>query len=129
MQKKVLIVDDDPLIGSVYGYLLTSAGLKVRFARNAIDALGDLKQFEPDVVLLDLDLPDVNGIEWLREVRTYPKMKNLAVIIFTTGAHASQVQDALASDAMFVLGKGETDPEVVVRAILKAANAVASRAA
>ena len=119
--KKVLVIDDDPLIGSVYVYLLTSAGFKVQFVRDATDALVALKTFQPDVALLDLDLPDINGIEWLREIRTYPTLGKLPVIVFTAGTKPELIKAAYASDALFVLSKQDTPPEEVVKAVVKAA--------
>jgi CheY-like chemotaxis protein len=119
--KKVLLIDDDPFVGTVYGRKLMTAGYNVQVATDGAAALLALKSFMPDVVLLDLDLPGVNGIEWLREVRSYPGLKHLPVVVLSAGSHAWQMKAAWESDALYVLSKAITEPQMVVAAVSDAA--------
>ena len=120
--KKVLLIDDDPVIGTTYGRRLRSAGYDVQVVCDGADGLLALKDFRPDVVLLDLDMPGVNGIEWLREIRSYPTLRHLPVVVLSAGSHSWQMRAAWESDAMYVLSKGTTAPDAVVDAIDEAAS-------
>ena len=119
--KKVLLIDDDPFVGTVYGRKLVSAGYNVQVATDGNEGLLALKKFMPDVVLLDLDLPGINGIEWLREVRSYPSLKSLPVVVLSAGSHSWQMKAAWESDAIYVLSKALTEPSMVVEAVSDAA--------
>ena len=121
--KKVLLIDDDPIVGSVYGHKLLSAGYSVQVATDGTEGLLALKKFMPDVVLLDLDMPGVNGIDWLREVRTYPRLQHLPVVVFSAGSCSWQLKAAWESDAMYVLSKAVTEPQTVIDAVGEAAAA------
>lgn len=119
--KRVLLIDDDPVIGKVYGNKLTAAGYFVRIAADGAEGLAALKSFQPDVVLLDLEMPGVSGVDWLREVRSYPSHQQLPVIVFTSGSDRWQMKAAWESDAMYVLTKSVTAPETLMDAIGDAA--------
>ncbi len=119
--KKVLLIDDDPVVATVYGRKLSSAGYNVHVAVDGTEGLLALKRFRPDVVLLDLDMPGVNGVEWLHEVRSYPSLKNLPVVVLSSGSHAWQMKAAWESDALYVLSKAVTEPELVLTAVDQAA--------
>ena len=122
LMKKVLLVDDDPIIVATYSRKLQAAGFVVEGAHDGDEGLFALKRFKPDVVLLDLQMPRINGIEWLREVRCYPKLRKLPVVIFSAGTLEWQMKAARDSDAMFVLSK-TTKPEMVIEAVSAAATA------
>ncbi len=119
--KKVLLIDDDPVIGTTYGRKLRTAGYDVHVVGDGTEGLLALKDFRPDVVLLDLDMPGVNGIDWLREIRCYPTLRHLPVVVLSAGSHGWQMKAAWESDAMSVLSKGAADPETVVQAVADAA--------
>jgi CheY-like chemotaxis protein len=119
--KRVLLIDDDPVIGKVYGNKLAAAGYSVQLASDGAEGLAALKSFQPDVVLLDLEMPGVSGVDWLREVRSYPTHQQLPIIVFTSGADRWQMKAAWESDAMYVLTKAATKPEALVEAVGDAA--------
>lgn len=119
--KKVLLIDDDPVIGTTYGRKLRTAGYDVHVAGDGTEGLLALKDFRPDVVLLDLDMPGLNGIEWLREIRSYPTLRHLPVVVLSAGSHGWQMKAAWESDAMYVLSKAMAAPEAVVNAVDDAA--------
>ena len=119
--KKVLLIDDDPVIGTSYGRKLRSAGYDVHVAEDGAEGLLALKDFRPDVVLLDLDMPGINGIEWLNEIRCYPTLRHLPVVVLSAGSHGWQMKAAWESDAMYVLSKSVAAPDQVVQAVDDAA--------
>lgn len=82
MNKTVLIVEDEIVLQDVYKLILSSQGYGVHTANNGIEGIKQLKAHKPDVVLLDMFMPVMDGREMLRNVDTkeYPKTK---FIVFT----------------------------------------------
>ncbi|HUW71923.1 MAG TPA: response regulator [Candidatus Humimicrobiaceae bacterium] len=89
MKPKILIIEDDRAIIDLYKEVLPMAGLEIEIldlGKDAIKRLEDIRQGKkekPDLILLDLILPDIKGIEILREARKYPETKNLKIYILT----------------------------------------------
>lgn len=89
MKPKILIIEDDRAIINLYKEVLPMAGLEIEIletGQEAIKGLEEIRQGKkerPDLILLDLILPDMNGIEILKEARKYPETKNLKIYILT----------------------------------------------
>ena len=84
MLKKILIVEDEkPLVDAIQESLV-SQGFDVRVAENGAGALKALKEYIPDLIILDIVMPDMDGITFLKEIRK-PDSSNLhtKVLIFT----------------------------------------------
>lgn len=79
----VLIVDDDESIRETVRFLLEDAGYETHVARNGVDALDLLGRLEPAVVLLDLVMPAMTGIELLQRVQLEPQLARHAYIIWS----------------------------------------------
>lgn len=90
MSKHVLLVDDDPLIRTSLGFNLERAGYRTSTAADAENALGLARRDPPDVVLLDIGLPGMDGLEALRELR---KQADLPIIFVT--ARRRELEKAL----------------------------------
>ncbi|HZP12060.1 MAG TPA: response regulator [Nevskiaceae bacterium] len=115
--KKVLLIDDDPVIAAVYESLFIGAGFDVMLAEDGEQGLAAVFRSRPDVVLLDLSMPKLNGLQWLDKVRKDARFAKLPVVVFTAGSIAWQVNAAKNSDATMVLSKKTSDPEGVVKAV------------
>ena len=111
--KKILIIDDDPLITTVYEKHFRADGFEVRIANSGKAGLIAVREFEPDAVLLDLNMPDVNGVQWLQDVRKDPKHLHLPVVVFTAGTIAWQVFASNNSHVNFLFKEGAVPKEVV----------------
>ena len=81
--KKILIVDDDPLIIRMYQYRLSHDGLEVVMAFDGEEAVMKAKKEHPDLILLDLMMPKMNGVEALRFLKKEIDTKDIPVIILT----------------------------------------------
>lgn len=94
-RKRLLCVDDNPvnrlLIDAALGDM---PGLSVRFAVDGQSARQALARERPDLVLLDLVLPDQHGLDWLREVRAQPRYAGLTVVLFTADTDALTLEAA-----------------------------------
>lgn len=87
---RLLVVDDDPLQQQILQEVLSPMGVEVQSALNGRQALDCLQQDQPDGVLMDLQMPIMNGLQTTREIRAQARLKQLPVLALS--AH-SQLQD------------------------------------
>jgi CheY-like chemotaxis protein len=81
--KKVLVVDDDLDTAQSMVRLIRLMGHEVEFAINGIAALGIAQRFKPDIVLLDIGLPDSRGWEVARQLRRIPALEQVRILAIT----------------------------------------------
>lgn len=112
--KKILIVEDDPIIADLYQRKFAAEHFTVELAGDGSTAMESLKTHRPDVVLLDLQLPQVNGIEVLKFIRATPELQTLPVIVFTNAYLGNLVQSAWKAGANKCLTKAICTPRQVV---------------
>ena len=86
MSEKILIVDDEPDIVELLDYHLTKEGYKTKTSHNGKEALEVAKDFLPDLILLDLMMPEMDGIETCVEIRETPQLKGTLVALLTARA-------------------------------------------
>ena len=79
----VLIVEDDPATREMYRSALRMAGLSLVVAADGVAALHQIDEAVPDVVVLDLDIPHVNGIAILEELAASPRTAGIPVLVVT----------------------------------------------
>lgn len=118
--KTVLIIDDNPVITSIYRGKLATGGLHTEVATDGEAGLEMLDRCKPDVVLLDLMLPKVNGMDVLKRIRARPEYKTLPVVVFSNSYSADVMQQAWGFGATDVLHKSSTTPQNVVLALIRA---------
>lgn len=98
--KKILIIDDDDAQRILYEIEISEMGYEVILAKNGMEALKKMSQQKPDVVVLDLMLPGMDGIELLRKILgTYPEVP---VIIHTAYSHYKDKLLSWAADAYII---------------------------
>ena len=120
MAHKVLIVDDDLLIRQVLRYSLRRAGYEVLEAANGPDALASVSGDRPDVLLLDLMMPDVNGFAICSALRANPATRGLPIIMLTARADDQARDLGMSAGANAYLTKPVHPDELVacVRRVL-----------
>lgn len=100
-KEKILLVDDEPDIIDLIAYNLEKEGYEIRSANNGRDAIEIAREFVPDLILLDVMMPDMDGIETCVEIREIDKLKSCIVAFLTArGEDYSQIAgfDAGADD-------------------------------
>jgi CheY-like chemotaxis protein len=127
--KTVLIIDDNPVITSIYRGKLAAGGLHTEIASNGEEGLEMIDQCKPDVVLLDLMLPKVNGMDVLKRIRARPEHKTLPVVVFSNSYSTDVMQQAWGFGATDVLHKSSTTPQNVVLALIRAIEANSTKSA
>ncbi len=112
---RVLVIDDDPSFRRVVTALLANAGFAVAEAPSGADGLGALARLDPDVILLDLQLPDSSGQDVLRRIRQDPRTRLVPVIMLTGAATADQKLLALENGVTDFLAKPFDPRELLTR--------------
>jgi two-component system alkaline phosphatase synthesis response regulator PhoP len=98
---KILLVDDEPDILEIVGYNLSSEGYKVIKAENGLEAVKKAKKEKPQLIILDVMMPEMDGIEACEQIRAIPNLKDVIITFLTArGEDYSQVAgfDAGADD-------------------------------
>lgn len=80
---KILIIDDDPAIRELYETGFKQIGYDVRVAVNGEDALAKTMEFRPELLLLDIMMPEIHGLHVLDIIKATPEAQNMKVVIFT----------------------------------------------
>ncbi|EON18841.1 hypothetical protein ASL20_32515 [Cupriavidus necator] len=98
-QPLVLVVEDDEFQHDLLRELLRGAGFRLVFATTGLEATAGLRQYRPDLVLMDIELPDISGIEVTRRLRRLPYMTDVPVIMITGNSERSVVIECLKAGA------------------------------
>lgn len=93
-KKKILLVEDDTTLAKVYTSRLELEGFDVRHVANGEDALSTAMEYGPDLILLDVMMPKINGFDVLDILRNTPETTNMRVIMLTALSQAKDKQRA-----------------------------------
>jgi DNA-binding response OmpR family regulator len=99
MAKRILIADDEPNIVISLEFLMKREGYEIRVAQNGDDALAMVKEFRPDLVLLDVMLPRKNGFEVCQQIRADPEHASTRIVMLTAKGRDTEVAKGLALGA------------------------------
>ncbi|MFA6544775.1 MAG: response regulator [Limisphaerales bacterium] len=115
--RKLLIIEDDRIIGSIYSKKFAVEGFDVEVAEDGQAGFERISAFRPDIVLLDLMLPRMNGLEILARVRAMPEFQQLPIIVFSNAYMSSVIDAAWKAGATTVLTKSNTSPKKLTETI------------
>lgn len=105
----ILVVEDDVATRTLLHLMLVRAGYKVRIAGNGAEFITAMSQKPlPDLLILDIHLPDVNGLKILAKIRSHPRLQTLPVILFTAGAGVVELARGVALGADGFISKPAT---------------------
>jgi two-component system chemotaxis response regulator CheY len=99
MAKKIMTVDDSPTIRQMLAMSLKGAGYEVVEAENGKDALSKLETEQVSMLITDLNMPQMNGIELIRSVRQSPGLRFLPIIMLTTETQEAKRLEGKAAGA------------------------------
>jgi DNA-binding response OmpR family regulator len=115
MPKRVLIADDEPNIVTSLEFLLEHNGYEVRIARDGREALELVRDFAPDLVLLDVMMPVHNGYEVCQSIRANPDRQRTKVLMLTAKGRDVEATKGLAVGADAYVTKPFSTKELVQR--------------
>lgn len=99
MSKTILAVDDSASVRQMVSLTLQSAGYRVVEAVDGVDGYAKATSNEIHVVLTDLNMPNMNGIEFIKKYRTHPSSKGIPIVFLTTESDDGLKQEAKAAGA------------------------------
>lgn len=113
MPKNILVVDDEPNIVLSLEFLMKQQGFEVRSAYDGEQALNAISESPPDLVLLDINMPKLNGYEVCAAVRAKPAWTNVRILILTAKGRDVEREKGLAMGADEYVTKPFATREVV----------------
>jgi DNA-binding response OmpR family regulator len=121
--KRILIVDDNQTLANLHRGTLASAGFAVEVAPDGESGLAAAKRARPDVVLLDLMMPKMGGLDVLTALRADPDLAAVPVLVMSNAYTAERTEQLWKAGATQVLTKASSGPNVLldkIRAVLAA---------
>ncbi len=112
--KKILIIEDDLFLGDALSQKLIAEGFEVSLAVDGLKGYEKIKSFKPDLVLLDIILPTMNGYEILEAKQKDASISNIPVIIVSNSGQPVEINRALSLGVKDYLVKAQFDPEEVL---------------
>ena len=112
---QILLVDDDPKILLLLQNLLEDNGYQVRTAETGASTLAAVRANPPDLILLDILLTDLDGMEVCGQLRANPATRNIPVIFLTAHDTTARIEQAMNMGASDILGKPVDTRDLLVR--------------
>ncbi|MDI1249819.1 MAG: response regulator transcription factor [Lacunisphaera sp.] len=114
-KKKILVVDDEPDVTDLVAYHLKAKGFHVETVNDATASISKARAYQPDLLILDIMMPDLSGIQICRILRADPKLSKVPIIFLTAKAEPHDRIDGLESGADDYVGKPFSPKELVLR--------------
>ncbi len=115
LKNTVLIVDDEPITLDIMGGLLAREGCDLVFASNGEEALAKVKEANPDVILLDVMMPDMDGFEVCRKLKEHDRWRHIPIILVTALGSKEDMLQGFEVGADDFLHKPVSGPELRLR--------------
>lgn len=119
MPKKIVLADDEQFIAVAYNDGLTRAGYVVAVAHDGAEALEKVKSERPDLVLLDLIMPKMNGFEVLKAIKADPELYKIPVIVLSNLSQVTDEQEVRGLGAIDFLVKADVSLQELIEKIKK----------
>jgi CheY-like chemotaxis protein len=116
-QPNILIVEDDPALNDAYKTILSSAGYSVRVAFNGEEALDEVKDQEPDIIFLDLRMPVMDGIGFLKAYQPKVNHEDVQIVVFSNYDMQREVDDAYELGAQRYVLKAWASPKELIKIV------------
>jgi CheY-like chemotaxis protein len=118
----ILVVDRDPHVRELESHFLNQAGYSVGFAQDGDSALVQARTIVPDIVITEILVPTIDGLALCRQLKSDPRTRDIAVLIFSILAAASRSREA-GADAFLLKPLAEHTLVDTVRRVLEARTA------
>jgi two-component system, cell cycle response regulator DivK len=105
MNKKVLIVEDNELNLKLFRDLLEAHDLSVMETRNGAEAMVLAERYQPNIIIMDIQLPEISGVDLIREMKANPKIKDIPIIAVTAFAMKEDEDRIMASGCQAYVSK------------------------
>jgi CheY-like chemotaxis protein len=121
MSKKIVVADDEPDVLFMTAFSLrTVGGFEVIEARNGLEAVEKAQQVHPDLIVLDIKMPRMNGYEACRKLKEIPELRDVPVIFLSAKGQRQEIEEGLSAGASDYILKPFAPEELIskVRGLL-----------
>ena len=115
--KTILIIEDDQIVANVYRNKLAVEGYKVEVAGDGESGLRIMRTFRPQIIILDLMLPTMSGVDVIKEIRSEPDFAKVPIVVFSNTYMTNLIQDAWRAGANKCLSKANCTPKDVIEVV------------
>lgn len=113
MKKKILLVDDANMVLKIEQLMLRESGYELLTARNGAEAVETARDARPDLIVLDVVMPEMDGIEACRRIRSMPETARTPIIMVSTRFEKINIEAGLAAGCNEYMTKPFLGPELV----------------
>ncbi|MGI9554174.1 MAG: response regulator [Thermodesulfobacteriota bacterium] len=110
---RILVIEDEELLRNLYSELLEMKGFKVDTSTDGQQALEFLKDTKPDLMLLDVNMPNIDGVEFLRQINSDNRLKKIPVLLITGVIQVEKISACLDLGAVGYIEKANSPVEVM----------------
>ena len=115
---KILVVDDEQILTELYQKMLEDEGYEVKTASDGQEALNVVEEFKPDLVVMDVKMPHLSGIETLKKLKAKDETKHIPVMMLTNQSEVKiDAEEAIKLGAVSYLVKADVVPADVIKKI------------
>jgi len=118
-KRKILLVEDDSMIVEMYKLRFEEEGFEVTVTDKGTEAIKLAESLKPDIILLDIILPEVDGFNILQTLKSETKTKNLPILLLTNLAQESDRERAMAMGANDYYVKSQHTPSDVLQKVME----------
>jgi DNA-binding response OmpR family regulator len=124
--KQILVIEDNATAASLYSSALVREGYAVAVASDGEAGLAAIEAAQPDLILLDLMLPKIPGLEVLRQIRANAAMTNVPVMVTSNAYTAARLDELWKAGATQILTKASISPKEMARVVRNTLDSVKS---
>lgn len=114
---KILIVEDDIQLSDLYLNTFNFSGFETHVAKDGLDGLSKVSDVNPDMILLDIMMPKMNGIDLLKKLKEQDATRNIPVVILSNFSDESIAKEAMAHGALAYIIKSDYEPSHIVKLV------------
>ena len=115
----VLFIEDDILVARMYQKVFSFENMQVVVANNGLEGFEKAKELKPNLIMCDVMMPKMNGIEVLEKLKSDPSTKDIPVIMLTNLSGTADAEQALKRGAIAYMVKSEYKPREIVDEVKK----------
>jgi CheY-like chemotaxis protein len=116
MSKKIVVADDEPDVLFMTAFSLrTVGGFEVIEARNGLEAVERAQQVHPDLIVLDIKMPRMNGYEACRRLKEIPELRDVPVIFLSAKGQRQEIEEGLSLGAVDYILKPFAPEELIAK--------------
>ncbi|MBN2317753.1 MAG: response regulator [Acidobacteria bacterium] len=105
MNNTILLVDDSAMICHIVGQILRESGYKVLVAKNGREGCNLAKQYNPGLIIMDVEMPEMDGIEATTRIKTQPETNHIPILMFTSLSSEEDIRRAREAGCQGFLNK------------------------